>query len=388
MNNKTTRVSVLAPDGKPLMPTTSARARRWLKSGRAKVVINKLNIFTIQLVEEPSGRILQDIALGVDPGKKFSGMAVASAKITLFLAHLVLPFERVKERVKARKILRRGRRGRRIKRNVPFRQRNHRQKRFGKQSKVRVNFKPGAKLPNRQALLPPSIFANKQMELQVIAELVKIFPINYAIVEEVKARGDKSFSPVMTGQKLFVESLNMIFNGNVKTVQGWQTQQNREYLGLVKDKTDKSKQTPETHANDALAQASTHFIQYKEFHTANTHGHHWCGAIVVTAALFRVIARPNYYRRQLHFEKPEKKPKKIAYRKRKGGTITPFGYRLGDYVKAEKAGKVYFGWVGGFTDSEKTKKISVYDINWNRIGQFSLSKVKRLRRKSGLLVSW
>ena len=66
----------------------------------------------------------------------------------------------------------------------------------------------------------------------------------------------------------------------------------------------------------------------------------------------------------------------------------PFGYRLGDYVQAEKAGKVYFGWVGGFTDSEKTKKISLYDINWNRIGQFSLSKVKRLRRKSGLLVSW
>ncbi len=136
-----------------------------------------------------------------------------------------------------------------------------------------------------------------------------------------------------------------------------------------------------------MAIASTHFIQYKEFHTANTHGHHWVGGFTVTPAPFRVIARPNYYRRQLHFENPEKKPNPTQYRKRKGGTVTPFGYRLSDYVQAEKAGKNYFGWIGGFTDSGKTKNVSVYDINWNRIGQFSLSKVKRLRCKSGLLVS-
>ncbi len=70
-------------------------------------------------------------------------------------------------------------------------------------------------------MLPPSIFANKKMEVQVIAELVKLFPINGAVVEEVKAKGDKGFSPVMTGQKLFIESLIMVFKGNVHTLQGW-----------------------------------------------------------------------------------------------------------------------------------------------------------------------
>ena len=56
-------------------------------------------------------------------------------------------------------------------------------------------------------------------------------------------------------------------------------------------------------------------------------------------------------------------------------------------VKAEKAGKVYQGWIGGYTQTEKTKNVSLYDINWHRIGQFTLSKVQLLQRDTGLLVS-
>ncbi|MDJ0688873.1 MAG: hypothetical protein QNJ41_10210 [Xenococcaceae cyanobacterium MO_188.B32] len=72
---------------------------------------------------------------------------------------------------------------------------------------------------------------------------------------------------------------------------------------------------------------------------------------------------------------------------RKGGTVTPFGYRAGDYVEAEKAGVVYRGWIGGFTNTEKSQKLSVYDLNWKRIGQFSLSKVKLLRRSNKLCIA-
>jgi hypothetical protein len=83
----------------------------------------------------------------------------------------------------------------------------------------------------------------------------------------------------------------------------------------------------------------------------------------------------------LHFDNAEKG----GIRKRKGGTITPFNLRYGDKVMAEKAGKTYIGWVGGFTDA-KAKNISVYDHNWKRIEQFSPKKVKLIRRSNKLCV--
>ena len=93
------RIPVLAPDGTPLMPTTPSRCRRWLRDGKAKVVHNDLGIFCIQLITEPCGRKTQDIVVGIDPGKLFSGVGVASAKATLLLAHLVLPFQNVTKKM-------------------------------------------------------------------------------------------------------------------------------------------------------------------------------------------------------------------------------------------------------------------------------------------------
>ncbi|NEQ72769.1 MAG: type II toxin-antitoxin system Phd/YefM family antitoxin [Okeania sp. SIO2C9] len=104
-------------------------------------------------------------------------------------------------------------------------------------------------------------------------------------------------------------------------------------------------------------------------------------SVNITPSIFRVITRPAYFRRALHFDNAEKG----GVRKRKGGTMTPFNQRLGDKVLAEKAGKTYTGWVGGFTNA-KTKNVSVYDHNWKRIGQFSPKKVQLIRRSNKLCV--
>lgn len=178
------RIPVLAPDGTPLMPTKPSKCRRLLRNGKAKVVHNDLGAFCIQLVNEPSGRETQEIALGIDPGKLWSGVGIVSSKATLFAAHLILPFKSVTQKMTARRILRRVRRGRRINRKVAYRLRSHRQKRFDNR---------------KQNKLPPSIKSNRLLELRVVKELLKIFPVSHVVYEVVKARGDKGFSPVMVG---------------------------------------------------------------------------------------------------------------------------------------------------------------------------------------------
>ncbi len=179
---QTIRVPVLSPSGERLMPTTSARARKWIAANKAKPVWNDLGIFCVQLLQEPSGTETQEITIGIDPGKMFSGIATVSKKAVLFTAHVVLPFKRVIARKQAQKILRRARRGRRINRNIPFAQRAHREKRFDNR---------------RGNKLPPSIRANRSLELRIVEELAKLFPITEIVYEYVKARGNKGFSPVM-----------------------------------------------------------------------------------------------------------------------------------------------------------------------------------------------
>jgi hypothetical protein len=362
------------------MPTLPSRAKRWLKEGRAKIYPNDLQVFAIQLIGEPSGYKTQDVVIGIDPGKLFSGVGVQSSKATLLKLHLILPFPNVTKKMTARRILRRARRGRRINRKLPYEQRCHRAKRFD----------------NRVAKkLPPSIRANRQLELRVVQEIVKLFPISNVVYEYIKARGDKGFSPAMVGQKVMLEWLDKI--APTSTQFGWQTSNLRQWLKLPKDKADKSKASEETHSNDGVALAASHFIKWKEWQSNKARGGNWEGEISVTSAPFKVIAKPNIYRRQLHFENPDShKPNPNQYRQRKGGTITAFGlrrersverFKSGDFVQAEKAGQIYRGWIGGYTETAKSKNVSIYDVNWKRIGQFSPNKVRLLKRSCKLCVA-
>jgi hypothetical protein len=373
MENQQVRVPVLAPDGQVLMPTKASRAKRWVKTGKAKEFFNDIGIYCVQLIAEPSGKETQPIVVGIDPGKHYSGIAVQSAKATLFMAHLLLPFDTVKEHKANQKLMRRGRRGRRINRKLPFNQRAHRQKRFSNR---------------RQKGVPPSIKSNRQLEYRTVQELCRVFPISQIVFEYVKAdvdltsgrkaaRSGKGFSAVMVGQKWMLEQLATL--APASTLYGWETASLRNHLNLEKQKTSKGDAKPETHAVDGIALACSQFVRYTSFHTANTRGHHWVGDVRVTTAPFVVIRRPPISRRQLHLMVPAKG----GVRRKYGGTTTRHGFRKGDLVRAEMAGRVSVGWVSGDTE----RQVSVSDFNWKRIGQFTASKVQLLHRATGLLVT-
>jgi len=364
------RVAVLDQNKQPLMPTKASRARRWVKEGKAIGKFNKLGQFYVQLVKHPSNNHTQPIAIGIDPGKLFSGIGVQSAHYTLLSAHLELPFPKVRKGMDNRRMMRRGRRGRRINRSLPFHLRSHRQARFDNR---------------RQGKLPPSILANRQLELRVVKELCQIFPVTDIFFEYIKAdvdltslrkkaRAGKGFSPVMVGQKAMLEWLKPL--AKVHTKLGWQTSNLRKHLGLDKCQ-DKSSQTPQSHAVDGVTLASYRFVDYKPFFTYNSHGHTWQGSVEITESVFLVIKRPPVSRRQLHLMLPSKGGKRRKY----GGTVTRHGLRKGDLVRATKAGITYTGWCSGDT----AKNVSVSDFDWKRLGQFTASKVELLQRSTGLI---
>ena len=70
-------VPVVDLEQRPLMPTTPARAERWIKSGKATPFFRK-GIFCVRLNVEPSNRQTQAVAVGIDPGSKREGYTVKS----------------------------------------------------------------------------------------------------------------------------------------------------------------------------------------------------------------------------------------------------------------------------------------------------------------------
>ena len=76
-------VPVVDRQNQPLMPTTPARARRWMRYGKA-TPFWKGGIFCVRLNQEPSAQQTQLIAVGIDPGSKKEAVVVKSAAHTYF----------------------------------------------------------------------------------------------------------------------------------------------------------------------------------------------------------------------------------------------------------------------------------------------------------------
>lgn len=291
-------VPVVDQDQHPLMPTTSARARRWIRQGKA-TPFWKGGVWCVRLNQEPSLREKQPIGVGIDPGSKKEALVVKST------AHTYLNIQAdavtwVKEAEETQRTMRQSRR---------FRKTPCRQPRFNR----------------ARGSLPPSTKARWQWKLRLCHWLTRLFPVTTFMVEDIKAatkgkrRWDHSFSPLEVGKQWFYQELGKL--APVQTRQGWETKQLRESLELKKSKA-KLAETFSAHCVDAWALAWA--VVGGPTEPENTR-------------LLCLTPLP-WHRRQLHRLQPDRGGKRKSY----GGTRS-LSFTRGTLIKHPKYGKVYVG---------------------------------------------
>jgi 5-methylcytosine-specific restriction endonuclease McrA len=161
-------VFVLASSGTPLMPCHPARARRFLKNGRAR--IHKLYPFTIRLVDRPSGE-LQPVTIKIDPGATVTGFAITrlhtqdpTLQTTLHLAELTHRGTSIRQRNKQRSGYRRRRRSAHLRCRPP---------RFNNRRRA-------------AGWLPPSLTSRVDNILSWVGRYAKLAPLSAIALESVR----------------------------------------------------------------------------------------------------------------------------------------------------------------------------------------------------------
>jgi RRXRR protein len=230
-------VFVLSKDGRPLTPTTPARARRLLQGGQAKPVWSKLGTFGIQMLV-PTRHAQPRTGLGVDHGAVAEGYAVVCGTENVLALKLDLPDKaQIVRKVTERRTLRRSRRGRKTRRR-PRRFQNRRRK-------------PGWMAPSQLAL----VLAREKM----LRTLVSMYPVTVAGVEEVcfdhrRHRWGANFSTLEIGKERLREWYRD-YGINASIYRGHETQTLRREYGYAKSN-DKRAARFSAHCTDALALAS------------------------------------------------------------------------------------------------------------------------------------
>ncbi|MGK7939146.1 MAG: RNA-guided endonuclease IscB [Crocosphaera sp.] len=184
-------VFVLDTTQKPLDPVHPGQARRFLKQGKAAVF--RRYPFTLILKEEVT-QTPQDITIKLDPGSKFTGIALVQKNQVIWGAELQHRGQQIKDTLTSRRQLRRGRRGRKTR---------YRQARF-------LNRK------SPEGLLPPSLQHRVDTTLTWVKRLIRYCPINSISVELVKFDLQKQDNP---------EIVSVEYQHG--TLYGWEV---REYL--------------------------------------------------------------------------------------------------------------------------------------------------------------
>ena len=156
-------VFVLDKHKKPLLPTSNAKARKLLKSGKA--VIHKYYPFTIRLKYEISNpRSDKQFTIKIDPGAMYTGLAVVDDNnVAYFFAEIEHRGHIVKKLMDKRRAVRRSRRNRKTR---------YRKPRFDNRRKP-------------EGWLPPSVKSRADNIVNWVKKLSKLLPINRVMIEDV-----------------------------------------------------------------------------------------------------------------------------------------------------------------------------------------------------------
>ena len=313
-------VPVKSKNDEQLMPTHPNKAGMLIKKGLATPYWSN-GIFSIRLNFEPTSRYKQEIVVGIDPGSKKEGFTVKSESHT-YLNVQADAHNKVGKKVKKRRELRRSRRSRKS----PNR-------------KNRTN-----RLANRDRI-PAGTRARWEWKLRILQWFSKLYPITHVCVEDIKARTiqrakkwNQSFSPLEVGKQWFYSEIQKRWQ--LRTLQGWETKEIRDRLGLKKSST-KLSETFETHCVDSWCLA---------YHTVG-------GTPIVDNTSIFCISPISIRRRELHRQNPQKGGKRPRY----GGT-TWNGLVKNTLVKHIKHGPTR---ISGFGKAG----ISLYSLEGKRVTQ-------------------
>jgi 5-methylcytosine-specific restriction endonuclease McrA len=167
-------VYVRNQDGQPLMPCTPAKARKLLRSAKARVV--KRSPFTIQLNWLCEGHV-QAVQAGIDKGSQTTGICCIGKGQALFSAE-IHHRQDVKEKLQDRRDRRKSRRARRWYRPCRFENRAS---------------------SKRSGRLPPSIKTNVEEILRVVRQIP--LPISSIAVEDVQVDLARLNDPTLQGSR-------------------------------------------------------------------------------------------------------------------------------------------------------------------------------------------
>jgi RRXRR protein/HNH endonuclease len=167
------KVFVVSQAGKPLMPTTPGRARRWLKEKRARVICKVP--FTVRL-RFATQEYMQQVKVGVDTGSKVVGIAATTDGGVVFQAQVHLRDD-IADKLTQRQQYRRTRRSR------------------------KTRYRP-ARWANRRrpdGWLPPSIRSKAEATIKAVRFVASFLPISQVNVEIAGFDTHKMQNPEVAG---------------------------------------------------------------------------------------------------------------------------------------------------------------------------------------------